>query len=518
MSSSPPALENDNVNVSLKEDSALLSGQSEQQRWEALREKQREHKAGMGAYGSRPASSFLGRVRESGNLLCLVFALVIVIVVVVFALVYMLAPGAGPRAHFCQFTANVSISYVEGRRIYETIVSNDVYSWASVIVSRDSANGTFGNIGVDGAREIHQGKDAVVVGKFFGRDVCDIIPMTAVSSMCVDTTSSSWMLEAKKMVCPTVNHPDSPFQVDEAKAQQKYCSKWAIDYLGIVKMEYYLEYKTHYPVRLTQKVDSTSVTLDYLSFVPGKPVRQDIFDYSTITCTDYRVQSNSPSSNNNNNNNEARDADDILINDMGRIDTINSAAVGWTAGRNKRFDGMSIADFKRQRLVQAPVLGKYFVSVLRNSDRQGVENIMMARKKRGPISIPSEYDARNVWQNCSVMRAVYDQRSCGCCYAMAAVETLADRICVSSAGKVDTPLSVQWVIGCHTNLNGCSGGWTDVMWKNLVLNGTTTRSCVSFLESDSECPSVCDNGKDITFVTAKSAVNCLCICTPFISY
>lgn len=495
------AASSDSVNIVLTEESSLLlSGSSEQEHWKALREKQRQHKQDI--YVPTKPTSLWGRIRESGNLLCLVFFLMIIVIVIVFALVYIFAPGAGPRAHFCQFTANISLSYVDGRRVYQKLVSNSEYSWATSVVSNEG-NGTFGNIGPDGSREIHSGSDVTAITRFFGRDVCDIIPMTTLSSMCVDTTASTWILEKKKTECPDVNHPDSPFQAGESgsnaeQSQPRYCSKWTVDYLGLVSMEYYLDYKTHYPVRLTQKVDSTSVTLDYLSFVPGKSSDQSIFEYSNISCTDYRTSSNSISKGDAN-------SDDALVNDPERISEINSAAVGWTAGKNSRFDGMTFADVRRQKLVQMPIFGKYFSPIIRGTSDPYVGRAVKT-VKRNAVTLPESYDPRSVWQNCSVLSTVYDQGSCGCCYAMAAVETLADRVCIASMGDEDTPLSVQWVIGCHTNLMGCSGGWADIMWKNLVMNGTTSRDCVSFLESDSECPSVCDNGKSLSFVTASSAV------------
>ena len=520
-------VDSDSVSIHLNEETSLLAGSSdemsEQARWEALREKQRSHKQqGEGGFQeyTKP-TTLLGRIRESGNLLCLVFALAVVLIVIVFALVYIFAPGAGPRAHFCQFEANVSMTYVAGRRIYQTLVSNSESLWAMSIVSKEG-NGTFGNVGAHGSREIHSGSDAILVAKFFGRDVCDIIPMTTASSMCVDTTASTWILKKRKTECPDVNYPDSPFQINTSdpsdaakKAQPRYCSMWAVDYLGLVSMVYYLDYKTHYPVRLTQKVESTSVTLDYLSFVPGKSANQAIFDYSDVSCTDYR------SSQRNDGAGEATaapdDDDGTLVNDLKRIDEINSAAVGWKAGKNSRFDGMTFADFKRQKLVQAPLLGKFLMPLARGSSESAVGQ-SANRVRRSSDAIPEHYDAREAWKNCTVLSEVYDQGSCGCCYAMAAVETLADRICIASAGKEDTPLSVQWVIGCHTNLMGCSGGWADVMWKNLVMNGTTTRDCVSFLESDSECPTICDNGKTLSFVNAKSAVNTFSVYLNLISF
>ena len=499
-------VDSDSVSVHLNEETSLLTGNSgemsEQARWEALREKQRSHKQEEGFQEYTKPTTLLGRIRESGNLLCLMFFLAVVVIVIVFGLVYIFAPGAGPRAHFCQFEANVSMMYVDGRRIYQTLVSNSESLWAMSVVSKEG-NGTFGNVGAHGSREIHSGSDAILVSKFFGRDVCDILPMTTASSMCVDTTASTWVLKKRKTECPDVNHPDSPFQDGPSdaskKPQARYCSMWTVDYLGLVSMVYYLDYKTHYPVRLTQTVESTSVTLDYLSFVPGKSGNQAIFDYSELSCTDYRPPQGNGAS-------EA-DSDGTLVNDLERIGKINSAAVGWKAGKNGRFDGMTFADLRRQKLVQAPVLGKFFMPLVRGSASESFVGQSVNRVKRGSVALPEYYDAREAWENCTVLNEVYDQGSCGCCYAMAAVETLADRICIASAGKEDTPLSVQWVIGCHTNLMGCSGGWADVMWKNLVMNGTTSRDCVSFLESDSECPSVCDNGKSLSFVSAKSAVN-----------
>lgn len=52
---------------------------------------------------------------------------------------------------------------------------------------------------------------------------------------------------------------------------------------------------------------------------------------------------------------------------------------------------------------------------------------------------PQTFDSREQWKEC--IHPIRDQAHCGSCWAFAASETLSDRFCIASEGKVNVVLS-----------------------------------------------------------------------------
>ena len=58
--------------------------------------------------------------------------------------------------------------------------------------------------------------------------------------------------------------------------------------------------------------------------------------------------------------------------------------------------------------------------------------------------IPTDFDARVGFPKCAKMIGdIRDQSMCGCCWAFGTAEAASDRLCISTGGKTQIPLSAQ---------------------------------------------------------------------------
>ncbi|XP_076005009.1 cathepsin O [Genypterus blacodes] len=79
-----------------------------------------------------------------------------------------------------------------------------------------------------------------------------------------------------------------------------------------------------------------------------------------------------------------------------------------------------------------------------------------------PEALPAKFD----WRDKAVVAPVQDQRSCGSCWAFSVVEAIQAAHAITSAQLLQ--LSVQQVLDCSYQNNGCNGGWSTVAldWLN----------------------------------------------------
>ena len=115
---------------------------------------------------------------------------------------------------------------------------------------------------------------------------------------------------------------------------------------------------------------------------------------------------------------------------------------------------------------------------------------------------PLNFDSREQWPHC--IGAIRNQENCGACWAFAAAETLSDRFCILSGGKVNVTLAPQDLISCgHVRtppkyMLGCDGGVPEYAWKYLEQTGISTDECMPFIGNKTEtCPTAapCDAKK-----------------------
>ena len=116
-------------------------------------------------------------------------------------------------------------------------------------------------------------------------------------------------------------------------------------------------------------------------------------------------------------------------------------------------------------------------------------------------AIPEAFDARDKWSNCSVIKQITNQQSCGSCWAMASSAVLADRTCIYTNGNVDLALSPQFMVNCFPNQDGCQGGDNVGKWQDLMEVGTVPDKCVPFKAEDGICTGSCDDGSSMPKAT-----------------
>jgi cathepsin B len=90
-------------------------------------------------------------------------------------------------------------------------------------------------------------------------------------------------------------------------------------------------------------------------------------------------------------------------------------------------------------------------------------------------AIPTTFDARTQWPNCPTIKEVRDQGNCGSCWAFGAVESISDRICIHSNGKVNAHISAEDLLSCcYLCGMGCNGGYPGAAWQFYVNSGIVT--------------------------------------------
>jgi len=104
-------------------------------------------------------------------------------------------------------------------------------------------------------------------------------------------------------------------------------------------------------------------------------------------------------------------------------------------------------------------------------------------KQRIDPSLPDQFDGRQQWPNC--IHPVLDQGACGSCWAFAATETLSDRFCIYSHGKVNVVLSAENLLACEEENLGCTlGSLPNFAWSYFQDYGVVSSDCVPYTSGD----------------------------------
>nr|AAO60044.1 midgut cysteine proteinase 1 [Rhipicephalus appendiculatus] len=127
------------------------------------------------------------------------------------------------------------------------------------------------------------------------------------------------------------------------------------------------------------------------------------------------------------------------------INFINSINTTWKAGRN----------FDEKRSHSDCVQGGDGASVLTATS---TSSHFTSYEEDSRWTCPESFTPREYWSHCSSIRVIRDQSACGSCWAFAAAESISDRICIHTNGKVQVNISAEDLLACcHTCGHGCDG-------------------------------------------------------------
>lgn len=134
------------------------------------------------------------------------------------------------------------------------------------------------------------------------------------------------------------------------------------------------------------------------------------------------------------------------------ISTVNSVQSKWIAGKNSRFEGLTLGQVKRQLGAWKEPLNKRLPL---NIDLKGFLG-----------SVPETFDARTAWPKCTSISEIRDQSNCGSCWAFGAVEAMSDRICIASGQVRQDRISAENLVACCSDCgDGCNGGYPSSAWS-----------------------------------------------------
>ncbi|KAE8665947.1 FH interacting protein 1 [Hibiscus syriacus] len=139
---------------------------------------------------------------------------------------------------------------------------------------------------------------------------------------------------------------------------------------------------------------------------------------------------------------------------------------GWEAALNPRFSNYTVGEFKH-------LLG------VKPTPKKELLGIPVVTHDKS-LNLPTTFDARTAWPQCSTIGIILDQGHCGSCWAFGAVQALSDRFCVHFGLNVS--LSVNDLLACCGSDcgDGCGGGYPFYAWQYLIGSGVVTEEVFIF--------------------------------------
>lgn len=147
-------------------------------------------------------------------------------------------------------------------------------------------------------------------------------------------------------------------------------------------------------------------------------------------------------------------------------DHVNAAAAGWVAEDPVHRFG-SLADV-------ATVCGTWTAG----HPKYNATRLPVGAADLAPAAdIPTAFDSKVNWPNCTVMQKVRDQSACGSCWAFGSTEAFEERRC--AAGHGDIEFSTEDTAGCCKGLfcgmsQGCNGGQPSAALQWMTKTGVVT--------------------------------------------
>jgi len=155
---------------------------------------------------------------------------------------------------------------------------------------------------------------------------------------------------------------------------------------------------------------------------------------------------------------------------------VNALKTTWQAAVPTRFESFDEA----KRLCGTWTKGhpRYQANILPESTTKPMDNI------------PTDFDARTQWSNCTVIGKIRDQSSCGSCWAFGSTESFEDRRCVATGE--DREFSTEDTTACCSGIfcgmsMGCNGGQPSAAWNWFARAGVVSGGDYPDIGSGSTC-------------------------------
>jgi cathepsin B len=162
------------------------------------------------------------------------------------------------------------------------------------------------------------------------------------------------------------------------------------------------------------------------------------------------------------------------------IEAVNgNVQSSWKAGRNARFEGMTIGEIRT-------MLG---------AKTDGINQLPKIQHDQATLAnAPASFDPRKARPNCT--GPVLDQGFCGSCWAFGATEAITDRLCISGGQKKFLQLAPLDLTSCDSGFfsgeNGCQGGQLGGAWNYAKKTGLVDEACYPYLKSQGGPVPTCD--------------------------
>lgn len=142
------------------------------------------------------------------------------------------------------------------------------------------------------------------------------------------------------------------------------------------------------------------------------------------------------------------------------IDLINNdMQTTWTAGVNNKFKDIKLREFQT------------YLGALK-TPRKLLDSELPTMSYAVEQDLPAEFDLREAYPQCESLKEIRDQSTCGSCWAFGAAETMSDRICIKSNGKLQTRISTEDLLTCCSGCGfGCNGGYPFAAFQYWERNG-----------------------------------------------